>query len=348
MQRRHVGICFASLAFAVTVPMLGCGTVPAGIIGDILNGNDNQAIGDLVELGVYATNTGGASGIALRPSDGALFAVNKDGLFGPIENGDDLSTMTPIGATNLADMSVFDQETDNLVLAITNSGEFWIGSNCCSLLAVVPPEGGDAAPFNQFIEANESQAVKPESMAIIPEGFSGPQMKPGDLLLGQETDFNQLVAIDVEGDHAIELVVNPDDSDPPLQREAHHLTFGLDGKLYSSRGLAGLTLFGIQTIDTDGQPTNLPGTLGVSAHSFVALESGDLIIRGTHSRSARPEDQDNGMLIYSAADQSIAFALSLPDGEISEDDEMIITPDGTTIFMSLPQRNEIVRAIDRR
>lgn len=332
---------FGVVGMAVT---LGCGSIPAGIIDDLLN--DNAVGGDLFELQVFASNTDGASGIALAPN-GDLYTVNKDGLFGPIKDGDDLSTKEPIGATNLGSPEIFDQGTSSLVLAITNSGEFWIGSNCCAILAVVPPEGGPAEPFDQFIINVQGEGVvKPEAMAIVPQGFEGAQIQPGNLLLGQETDFDHLVAIDVEGEGTVVSVDNPDESVDPVQREAHHITFGLDGTFYSSRGLAGLELFGIQTITPDGQPTNLPGTLGVKADSFVGLANGDLIIRGAVSRTAR--DRDNGLLVYSAADDEIALALSLPDQEVSEDDEMIITPDGGTIFLALPNRNEIVKAVDLR
>ena len=295
------------------------------------------------DLSVYATNTDGASGIALRPSDGALFAVNSTGLFGPIEEGDDFSTLSPIGATNLADADLFDQETSALVLAITNSGEFWIGSPCCQTLAVVPPDGGAAVPSEVLLGGVDTSNIKPETMALVPEGFQGPQIQPGNLLVGQETTFSRLGAIDVDAEEPTVIgVENPGE----INRHAHHLTFGLDGTLYSSRGVAGLTIMGLQTIDTDGLPTELAGSLGVAADSFVGLVNGDLVIRGTWQTGAT--ESTRGVLYYSAADQEISVGLALPTGDMSEDDEMVITPDGSAIFLCLPSRNEILRVVDLR
>lgn len=346
---------FSLLGLAVALGS-GCDAVPVGAIADLipdLNGDDGGANGPaLAELDTYATNTGGASGLALRPSDGALFAVNGVGLFGPINEGDDLSAMTPIGATNLADADIFDLDTHgteatrSLSLAITNSGEFWIGSDCCQTLAIVGPQGGDAVPFLGLLSGDiDTSNIKPETLALVPDGFDGPQMKPGNLLASQDTTFSRLAAIDVEADEpTVVNVDNPVAED--INREGHHLTFGLDGTLYSSRALRGLTFAGIQTIDPDGTPAPLPGTLNLSANSFVGLANGDLVIRG--ARGVVAASPQNGILFYSAADDALTFALGLSTEQRSEDDELVITADGSAVFLSLPNANTIVRVIDTR
>jgi len=341
---------FAAILLAVAP---GCNSVPAGIIDDIINGNlnlndngnDNVSV-DLVRLDVFATNTNGASGIALDPSTGDLYAVNEDGLFGPLEEGADLSGMTPIGATNLDEAPFEEFLLSSLVLAITDAGEFWIGSPGSGILGVVPPGGGPAVAFEGQSMDNTVQAIFPETMAIVPAGFQGPQIMPGDLLVGQDTNFDALNAIAVGGDESVVAVDNPTDPDNPQRREAHHLTFGLDGMLYSSRAELALTMEGIQTIATNGLPTPLAGTLGVKADSFVALANGDLIIRG--ARGLTGATSENGILVYSADDRDIVLGIELPLSEISEDDEMVITADGDTVFLSLPRRNQIVRAVDLR
>ncbi len=343
---------FSATATALVLGMFtfvfasGCDEFTIPDFDDVLNGNENVSDNDndntgggatdTVEFEVVATNTAGATGIALRPSDGALFAVNSTGLYGPIVSGDDFSAMVPIGATNLSDPDLFDTVTSNLVLAITNSGEFWIGSSCCVTMAVVPAQGGDADPYQGLLSGALSSTVKPETLLIVPGGFEGDQMVPERLLAGLETTFSWLAAIDVEGDRTAMDVDNPGS----INRNAHHLTFGLDGVLYSARGVPGLTITGFQTIDPDGMPHPLEGMLAMAAESFVALENGDLIIRGTHQTG--PTTVDAGILLYNAADQEITFAKEIPTDQRSEDDEMIITPDGSTIYLSLPARNEIV------
>ncbi len=318
----------------ITIPPSGDST--DGTDGTTDTGNGDEPVA-LLAIETYATNTGGANGMAVRPSDGALFIASPSGIFGPISEGDDVSTMEAFGATNLADASLFDNVQPTQVLAITDSGEFWIGSDCCNTMAVVPAEGGDAEPFLGLLGTTED--IKPETLAIVPTGFDGPQVDPGNLLAGQDTTFSLLAAIDVAGDDTVTYV----DNDSSTNREAHHLAFGPDGVLYSSRALLGLTFSGIQTIDTDGSPTALPGTLGVSAHSFVVRDNGDLIIRG--SMDTTTTDVFSGLLIWSATDQTTTSALTLPAEESSEDDELVMTSDGT-ILLSLPERNEIVRVSD--
>ena len=328
---------FAALVLAIPA---GCAIpVPDGSDNTNTNGNantndnDNGTAADPVELFVYASNTGGATGLSLRPSDGAVFAVNVDGLFGPIEDGDDLSTMTAFGATNLAAESLFDMPTASLSLAITESGEFWIGSPCCSTIAVVPPEGGDAEAFLDLLAGSE---IKPEVIVRVPEGFEADQMFPGQLLFGQETSFSRLVGVDAEGDRAVLDIDNPSETN----RNAHYLAFGLDGVLYSSKGASGLTQAGFQTIGVDGSPAEVPGTLGAAADTFVALANGDFVIRGTLQSTATSSQR--GVLLYDAAVEEVTLGIAIPTEEVDENDDMVITPDGTTILLSLPKRNEIV------
>jgi hypothetical protein len=324
---------------------LGCTvTLPDDIFGNAngnsnanANTNDNDGGGgpDLFELTVYASNTGELTGLALRPADGALFGVNANGLFGPIEAGGDLSMMTPFGATNLADADLFDAPPSSLSLAITNGGEFWIGSPCCTTLAVVPPEGGDAEPFLGLFDVQDS---KPEVIVRVPDGFTGDQIFPGQLLLGHETTFSRLFGVDVEGDRAVIAVDNPDAAS--RNRHAHHLTFGLDGVFYSSRTSTALTQAGFQTIAVDGRPTDLPGTLGIAGDAFVALANGDLVIRGTHQITATSSER--GILLYDAEADEATLGLAISAEELSDADDMVVTPDGSMILLSLPNRNEIV------
>ncbi|MCK4659482.1 MAG: hypothetical protein KAV82_08170 [Phycisphaerae bacterium] len=346
-------------AFLGIVPLVGCDSVPVGDIVDIIDVIDGVdgvdgviPDEDLFEFEVFATNTGGASGFALRPSDNAVFILNKDGLFGPIQKDDDVSTMAPIGATTLADPEFFDLEQSSLVMAITNSGEFWIASPCCSTMAIVGPEGGEAEAFIGLLEGPDQgnpSNVKPETMVIVPEGFDGPQIDPGNLLVGRESTFSDLSAINVEGNReVVPRIDNPDELENPddfLNRLSHHLAFGPDGTLYGSRGLAGALLSGMQTIDTDGRPHELPGTLGLSADSFVVLDNGDIVISGAYHPQG--ESRILGILLWSADTQSITMGLPISDSEYSEDNELVIAPDGT-IYMALPDRNEIVRVIDKR
>jgi len=339
--------------------LAGCDGIPQIDIDDLIPtptptptptaspGGDGTETGDSLETVVFASNTGGASGIALRPSDGALFLVNSEGLFGPIDDGDDVSTLEPIGATNLADADLFGSESDlsHLVLAIANSGEFWIGLPPNKELAVVPPAGGDAESFTGLVVDSN---IAPETMVIVPEGFAGDQMEPGNLLVGQDTTFSRLSAIDVEGDRTVVNVDNPleDDPDNELNRQAHHLTFSPDGVLYSCKRLTSATMAGLQTIATDGTPTDVAGTERLAADSFVALDGGDLILRGIYDPA--DGDQTTGLLIWSAADEEVQIGLEMTSTEVSADDEMILAADGETVYLSLPERDEIVVVVDNR
>lgn len=351
-RKRTLTVIAATL---LVVSGIGCNGVPVdGIIDDILNQNgnandnandntnDNGATGNQprVQLDAFATNTNHASGLALRPSDGALFTVNVDGLFGPLTAGVDVATLTSLGATNLGAEDIFDIAQEDLVLAITDAGEFWIGATCCATLAIVAAEGGDAVPFTALLEGVDPSNIKPETFALVPAGFDGDQIDPGNLLVGQETTFSRLSAIDVAGDRAVVNVDNPTlGTDQARNREAHHLAFGPDGTLYSSRGTTSALLAGVQTIAADGTPTDLPGTTGIAAHSFVVTDAGDLIIRGTQRLSGTSSRQ--GIFIWSAATQTIDLGLEMTSSDVSESDEMVRAADGT-IFLSLPNRDEIV------
>ncbi|MBN2560646.1 MAG: hypothetical protein JXQ75_06925 [Phycisphaerae bacterium] len=326
--------CFLG-AFLTILVATGSDCPPSGL--PTPNGGDGDGGEPLATLETFATNTGGGSGIALRPSDGALYMVNSTGLFGPITDGTDVSTLTPIGATNMADAAIFTTPQDALALGITNAGEFWIGTQSMATLAVVPAGGGDAAPFGGL--SDNTPNIFPETFALVPAGFNGAQMFAGNLLVGAETTYSRLDAIDVEGEQCVTAVDNPDTT---TNRLAHHLTFGLDGVLYGSRGLPGLTYFGIQTIATDARPTALSGTLGVSADTFVARSNGDLVMRGSYQESAT--QTTTGIILYTAATQQVEVGLEMPAANISESDEMVITTDGT-ILLSLPNRNEIVRVV---
>ena len=305
---------------------------------------------DPLQLEVFATNTGGASGIAFD-ADGDLYLVNKDGLFGPITDGEDVSAMTPIGATNLAAGAIFDADQDSFVLAISGSGDFWIGSQCCVTLAVVPADGGDAEPFTGLADGptdGDPSNIKSETMVMVPDDYDSLQIVPGTMLVGRETSFSELSTIDVDGDLSVLNIDNPlEDRELAdyMNRNAHHLTFGPDGTLYTSRSVTSPDFAGLQTVQADGSPVELPGTINLSANTFVVLDSGDIILDGIYD----PADGDRvmGLLIWSGESETVMTGLEMPEEEVSEDDEMILGPDGT-IYLSLPDRNEIVRVVDNR
>lgn len=338
----------------VSVVLAGCDPAGSLNLGDL-----NDVIGDLgggtggaitqpddAAIDVFASNTAGASGMAIRPSDGALFIVNSDGLFGPVERGADVSQMTAFGATNLADMSLFDQEQAAFVLAIANDGEFWIGSSCCSTLAVVASDGGAAQPFTALLDGVAPANIKPEALVLVPDGFSGPQIKPGNLLVGEDTTFSKLAVIDVATRTVIPQVDNANIES--INREAHGLTFGADGVLYSARAVSSATLAGVQRIDVNGLPTPLDGTFRVAVNAFVGLSNGDLLIDGTFRRpDALQSETFNGLFFYNASGASMSEALALETNENSENDDMVLAPDGT-IYLSQPALNRVVEVTDRR
>ena len=76
----------------------------------------------------------------------------------------------------------------------------------------------------------------------------------------------------------------------------------------------------------------------------VVRNNGDLILRARHDTTGG--EQLNGVLVYSAADQTISLGIGLTTTETSADDELVISADGNTIYLSLPTRNEIVRVED--
>lgn len=339
MNRKLLHVWGRSTCLLVCLGITCPGTVGPPDTGDPGHGG-NAAQTETLQAIAHVTNTGGASGIALRPSDGALFAVNSTGLFGPLDEGDDLSQMQPFGAENLATPAIFGTGSDSLVLAITESGEFWIGSSCCVRLAVVPPAGGDAQPFNGLITSSSN--IKAETMTIVPDDFAGEQIQPGQLLVGQETTFSRLAAIDVEDDRAVTRVSNP--LLGTTNRNAHHLAFGPGPVLYSSRGTLANTIPGLQTIATDGSPAFVAGSERYGIHSFVVRNNGDLVMRARHNLASGSEL--NGVLIFSPADQTMTFGLGYTTAETSENDELVISADGSDIYMALPKLNQIVRLVD--
>ena len=303
--------------------------------GGLPNGEESEVL----EATPFASNTNDITGLAIRPSDGALFGVNTTGLYGPIQEGDDLSTMQPIGATNLLDADIFNGSDTSLALAITGHGEFWIGSTCCSRVAVVPPGGGDAAAFDGLLSA-PSNPIKPSTLALVPDGFDGPVINPGDLLAGQGTTFSWLTSIDPAARTVADV---PNTS--TTNRDAEHLAFGPGPTLYSSRGTLSPLTPGLQQIDTDGVPTNLPGTLNLGARSFVVRANGDIVLLGRHDTASG--EQLNGVLLYSAADQDVKLGVAYSAGETVDGGDMAITADRATIFLSIAARNEIVTIADK-
>ncbi len=351
MIQNHPVLRLLSLGLLLsTVGLVGCDGVPVdfGDLGGLINNgndngnadaNDNENGNDgqtapRVSFQPYATNTGGASGMALHPETGELYAVSASGLFGPIIEGDDLSTMTPYGATNLADDDLFDTPPTTLALAITNNGEFWIATQQTTV-AVVPPDGGDAAPYLGLFEGPE---IAPEVIVLVPDDFEGPQIKPGQLLFGQETTFDRLIQVDVAGGRGVLSIDNPSS----LLRQAHHLTFGLDGAFYSSKGVTALLQPGFQTIAADGSPTGIDATKGIAGDSFVVLANGDFVIRGSWDPS-QTAPTIIGILLFDAAAGEISLGVAIPTEETSESDDMVISSDGSMILLSRPAVNQIVR-----
>lgn len=332
---RLIQLSLALMALTICTGQ-GCsfGPPPSGGPGD--SGNDTQP--ETLQLESFVTETQGASGLAIRPSDGALFAVNANGLFGPLQAGDRISQLTPIGATNLGVADLFGDSPTGMVLAITASGEFWIGSQCCGTLAVVPPAGGDAVAFEGLLNSSN---IKPEAMAIVPSDFDGAQMHPGNLLVGQQTTFSRLAAVDVLGARTVVNVSNPGG----LNREAHALAFGPGPVFYSGDELAASGIAGIQNIATSGAPIGVSGSENTGVHSMVVRGNGDIVFRGRHNTVGG--DELNGVLVFSAADDTVKLGVGLLTSETSADDELVITADRTTIYLSLPARNEIVRVVDR-
>ncbi len=340
----------------------GCDAVAVVGGGSLFNVEEEQQPDDPdITVELYATNIGNAAGIALD-ADGGLILVNERGLFGPLSEDDDVAALSPFGAENLAAEESLDEFFDNivssLVLAITNSGEFWIGTQGNATLAVVPAGGGDAEPFTALLNEptpEDPSNIKPETMVIVPDNHDGDQIRPGTLLVGRETSFSELSTIDVEADRAVINIDNPigdpdelDNPDDALDRQAHHLTFGPDGTLYGSTGQGRKTEPNVQTIALDGTPTNLAGTERLAAHSFVVLPGGDLLIRGVYTPENNPI---NGLMIWSAADEAVTVVVDLEDDfdlTLSEDDEIVLAADGKTAYLSLPEMGEIWRAIDNR
>lgn len=325
-----------------------------GIIDDNL-GNLNGGDGGIdveiptIALRDFATNTqatqeDGATGIAVDPTSGEVFIVNSDGLFGPITEGTDVSTLEPFGATNLSDDLLFDGPRADYVLAITIDGEFWIASSGFNTVARVPAEGGDATAYTGLQDGPDASNVNPSTIALVPENFDGPDIDPGNLIFGEETSFSAMAVVNVT-DGTVFSAANPD---MDLSRVGHHFAFGSDGTLYAGRQLSNELMSGIQTIATDGSPTELPGTLRTGLSSFVVLDNGDLVIRG----SFRTEEDNaaggfRGLFFWSADDEVLQRGLELTNEDVSAADELVIMLDGTVLYAQ-SELNRVVIVDDVR
>ena len=116
--------------------------------------------------------------------------------------------------------------------------------------------------------------------------------------------------------------------------------------MYGSNDIPSALNAGIQTIETDGFPTDLPGTVGLSARSFVVLQNGDLLIRGVYDPPDGPSV--NGIILWEAESEEVTIFEDLPIEDLSAHDELIISPDRQTVYLSLPSRSEIWRGTDNR
>ena len=173
----------------------------------------------------------------------------------------------------------------------------------------------------EFRKAMESAGLR-TSAQIVPDG--------------------ELRRFHVEGDRSVLVIAAPE---APL-RQAHHLTFGLDGAFYSSKGVTSLTQPGFQTIAADGTPTGIDTTVGMAGDTFVVLANGDFVIRGNWQTSAAAPTII-GILLFDASEGEISLGIAIPNEETSESDELVISADGSMILLSRPAVNEIVRvAID--
>ena len=291
---------------------------------------------DRATLTPFATNTSGASGLALD-GNGNLYLLNADGLYGPIAEGDDISELEPIGATNLADDDIFKNDETSLVLAISNEGEFWIGSRCCGTLAFLPVGEVDAVSFKDSLLDSESQ-VRPETMVIVPDNVDSMQILPGTMLIGQESLFSFLATIDVDGDHAVVDILNPEAEDDI--RYGHHLAFGPDGTLYGSTKTSGVERIGFQTIGADGAPTDVAGTEGLAANSFVVLDDGDILMTGFLEVSG--SSLQTGLFIVSPATGDVESVATLAGGPSVSDQELVLDRASGAIYLARPGQNDVV------
>lgn len=327
-----------SVPLALLVPLVFTAGCPMDMDGD---GDDFVP---LFALETFATNTAGASAIAVRPSDGAVFIVNSAGLFGPIEEGDDVSTLTPFGAENLDDADLFDTPQTDFALAITNDGEFWIGSSCCGTLAIVPPTGGDAEPFEGLlappVDAVNSLNIFPDALVLVPANGGGDEFAPGNLLATFANDFSRLAAIDVDGNRDVVSVDNPIGN--TTDRHGNFMAFDGEGNLFAADDNTGVTQRGLQQIDPDGTPVFITNSEGVSATAFVIDDNNDFIIRGALAQSGGSSFR--GLLLLDSASGDIVRGLEIADSAASISDDMVLLPDGT-ILMTQPRLNRIVRIV---
>lgn len=288
----------------------------------------------LVSLKVFASNTNGAAGIAVRESDGGVFIVGDDGLFGPIESGDDVSQLTPIGATNLLSADIYDSDQSDYSLAIAGNGEFWIASSCCGTLGVVPAAGGDAEPFTGLIDGNPPTNIFPDALVVVPSNANFSGFDAGDILAGEDTSFSRLAAID-PATRTVTSIANPSTTN----RHANALAFDAAGNLFTARAGTALTSAGLQQIDSDGAPTAVDGTLGLAANDMVVLANGDILIRGTLALTGGSSFR--GLLILDATSGELLEALEISASDASSSDDLVLLPDGT-VLMTQPNLNRVV------
>ncbi len=289
----------------------------------------------LVSLEVFASNTNGAAGIAVRGSDGGVFIVGDDGLFGPLEAGDNVSMLNPIGATNLLSADLFDSDQSDYSLAIAGDGEFWIASSCCGTLGVVPPAGGDAEPFTGLIDGNPPTNIFPDALVVVPNNANFSSFAAGDILAGEDTSFSRLAAID-PATRTVTSIANPS----ATNRNANALAFDADGSLFTARAGTALTSAGLQQIGSNGAPTAVDGTLGLAANDMVVLANGDILIRGTLALTGGSSFR--GLLILDAASGTLLEALEISAGDASASDDLVLLPDGT-VLMTQPNLNRVVK-----
>src|SRR5690606_11888007 len=121
--------------------------------------------------------------------------------------------------------------------------------------------------------------------------------------------------------------------------------FGPGPVLYGSRGTASPTQAGLQTIDPEGVATDVPGTLDLGARSFVVRNNDDIVLLGRHDTAT--SDQLNGVLLYDATDESIHLGVGFPSSDTVDGGDLAISSDGSTIYLSLAARNEILTVSDK-
>ena len=144
--------------------------------------------------------------------------------------------------------------------------------------------------------------------------------------------------IDVDGDHAVVDILNPEVEDDI--RYGHHLAFGPDGTLYGSTKTSGLERIGFQTIGTDGAPTDVAGTEGLAANSFVVLENGDILMTGF--RDVSGSSLATGLFIVSPDTGEVESVATLAGGASVSDQELVLDRASGAIYLARPGQNDVV------